>query len=181
MAYDHNKYHKEYQGKYKDNINARRRELYKINKDTVLKKKADYRAKKILEDKTMKQQTNGIHIDLIEHEIDIDDYVKVTLSIPKKLTAMELKGIMIKANQLLKMSQINIAQGPSKHYAPRRASVEWNDSLVQELVNVVEARSANTSKTTVMRIFGEKHDITEKDVAKRYYYLMGHNLLPKSK
>ncbi len=187
MVYDHNKYHKKYQGDNKDTINARRRELYKDNHEHVLEQKRKYRTEKkgeIYKSKTTMEgtkmpQNNGNSVDLIDHEINIDDFVKVTLSIPKKLTAIELKGIMIKANQLLKMSEVSIVQGPKRTYAARRANVEWKDAMVQELVDDMKSRDSDTSKVKVMRAFGEKHDIIEKDVAKRYYYLMGHGLLPK--
>ncbi len=189
MPYNHKEYHKKYNDDNKDDINKRRRELYQKNKAHVLEQKARYRAEKRGEKyipkpiKTMEgtkmPQNNGLHIDLIDHEIVIDQYVKVTLSIPKKLTTIELKGIMIKANQLLKMSEVTVMPGPKRTYAPRRANIEWKDELVQELVDDMKSRDSDTSKVKVMRAFGEKHDITEKDVAKRYYYLMGHGLLPK--
>lgn len=190
MPYNHNEYHKKYQADNTKDINKRRRELYQKNKAHVLEQKAKYRAEKRGEkyipkpikttEGTKMPQNNGESVDLIDHEINIDDYVKVTLSIPKKLTAIELKGIMIKANQLLKMSEVTVMQGPGKHYKQRRAVIEWKDSLVQELVNVMQTRGPDTSKVSVMRTFGEKHDMSSSDVSKRYYYLMGHNLLPKS-
>ena len=129
---------------------------------------------------TQMTENNGMHTDLIDHEIAIDDYIKVTLSIPKQLTAIELKGIMIKANQLLKMSEVTVLAGgiPSRHYKPRRANVEWKEGLVEQLVNAIEARDRDISKTKIFRTFAEKHKLTEKDVTKRYYYLKGHNLLP---
>ena len=52
--------------------------------------------------------------ELIEHNIKIDDYTKVILSIPKEMDAMELKGIMQKANKLMSMSEISLK--PRKKY-----------------------------------------------------------------
>lgn len=118
------------------------------------------------------------NIDLIDHEITIDNYIKVTLSIPKKLTAIELKGIMLKASQLLKMSEITVSTEVRRPYKKRENTLK--DKIVLELVNMMETRDRNTSKVKIFKAFGEKHTISYTDVAKRYYYLMGHGLLPKS-
>ena len=47
-------------------------------------------------------------IELLEHEIVIDEHIKVTLMIPKKLSALELKALMVKSNKLFNLSEVPI-------------------------------------------------------------------------
>ena len=47
--------------------------------------------------------------ELINHEVVIDKYLTATLSIPKKLTSLELKALFMKANKLFNLSEVEIA------------------------------------------------------------------------
>lgn len=189
--YNNNKYHRKYEADNKDVINERRRERYKHNTKHILKQKAALRKKykQAMEGTKMPEQNNGPSaqlaaqangVELIDHVVNIDEYVKVTLSIPKTLTAVELKGIMIKANQLLKMSEITVGLGAPKQYKPRRPVIAWTDNMMQELIDNIAKRGSDLTKSKVMRTFAQKHSMQMNDVSKRYYYLMGNNLLPKA-
>ena len=46
--------------------------------------------------------------DFVEHEVEIDDYITATLKIPKVMTAMDLKSLMVKANKLFNLSEVPI-------------------------------------------------------------------------
>ena len=46
--------------------------------------------------------------ELIEHTVEIDNYITATLRIPKVLDAMELKALMVKANKLFNLAEIEI-------------------------------------------------------------------------
>ena len=52
--------------------------------------------------------------ELVEHIVDIDQYVSVTLKIPKVMTALELKGLTMKANKLFNLAEVPIVQEGSK-------------------------------------------------------------------
>lgn len=115
---------------------------------------------------------NGKNMDLIDHEIAIDEYVKVTLSIPKKLTAMELKGIMLKANQLLKLSEISIQSVQQRgSYKKRREGLGsvWKEGMLAELVGMIGSRGERT-KASIFKEFANKYGMTEHDADKKYYY-----------
>lgn len=184
VKYDRNKYHRTYQGEHKDKINTRRRELYKVNKVKILKQKSIYREKQRMEGTKM-NQNNGPstqvigHIDLIDHEITIDEYVKVTLSIPKKLTAIDLRGIMLKANQLLKMSEISIPQQPMRTNVKRGIGLVWKEGMLAELVGMIERRKDMT-KSSVFKEFSTKYGMTPHDADKKYYYEQTCGRLPKA-
>jgi len=42
--------------------------------------------------------------ELIEHVIEVDKYTELTLKIPLRMTAMELKGLTMKANKIFNLS-----------------------------------------------------------------------------
>ncbi len=117
---------------------------------------------------------------LIEHEIEIDDYVKVTLSIPQKLTAIELKGIMIKANQLLKLSEISISTQQPGTYKKRREGLGsvWKEGMLAELVAMIDGRGS-TTKASIFREFADKYKMLPHDADKKYYYEQTCGRLPK--
>lgn len=46
--------------------------------------------------------------ELVEHTIEIDKYTQLTLKIPKVMSAMDLKGLMVKANKIFNVSEVSI-------------------------------------------------------------------------
>jgi hypothetical protein len=48
--------------------------------------------------------------ELVEHKIVIDEYTELNLKIPKFLTPIELKALMVKANKIFNISDVPIAQ-----------------------------------------------------------------------
>lgn len=48
--------------------------------------------------------------EIIEHIVEIDNYLSATLKIPKKLTAIELKALMMKANKLFNLSETPLVE-----------------------------------------------------------------------
>ena len=53
--------------------------------------------------------------ELLEHEVVIDEHIKVTLMIPKKLSALELKALMVKSNKLFNLSEVPIISEKRKY------------------------------------------------------------------
>lgn len=71
--------------------------------------------------------------ELIEHKIEIDEYVSATLRIPKVLTAIELKALMIKANKLFNLADVPLAAGGSpRRYVRNSLGDEQKKALIKE-------------------------------------------------
>jgi len=49
-------------------------------------------------------------MDLIEHTLEIDNYISASVKIPKVLSAIEFKGIMMKVDKLLKLAESPIVE-----------------------------------------------------------------------
>lgn len=48
--------------------------------------------------------------DIVEHIVEIDSYVSVTIKIPKRLSAIDLKALMAKANKMFNLSETPIIE-----------------------------------------------------------------------
>ena len=57
--------------------------------------------------------------DLIEHIIDVDEYISITLKIPKVLTPMGLKALTVKANKLFNLSEVPLVDSKKRQYGIR--------------------------------------------------------------
>lgn len=81
----------------------------------------------------MKIQTPPPERELIKHRVEIDQFTAVELSIPKILTAMELKGLMMKASQLFKMSEVTMDETPRKYAHTGR--IDWTEEMKEIIRN----------------------------------------------
>jgi hypothetical protein len=90
-------------------------------------------------------------MEMIEHEVVVDDYITVKLKIPKVLTAMDLKGLMMKTNKLFNMSEVAIQQ-PST----RKKYVKFSDDIKDEI-----ARLAYKENLKPKQIYGKLKDKCE--------------------
>lgn len=54
------------------------------------------------------EDVNNNKFDIHEIKIKIDEYINVTLKLPKVMTAMQFKAILSKSNSLLKLSDVRI-------------------------------------------------------------------------
>lgn len=87
---------------------------------------------------------------LIEHEVIIDRYTKITLSIPKQLDATELKSLMTKANKLFSLSEIEIQSKGTRLIQNRhRWNKEENDFLIA-------LAKSNVRLNEVIKLFNER-------------------------
>lgn len=50
----------------------------------------------------------------VEHIVEIDKYIEVKLKIPKRLSAMDLKGLMSKTDKLFKLSEAKMVSTAEK-------------------------------------------------------------------
>jgi hypothetical protein len=48
--------------------------------------------------------------ELIEHTIEVDEYISATIKIPKVLSALDFKSLMVKADKFFKISEPSIVQ-----------------------------------------------------------------------
>ena len=67
--------------------------------------------------------------EMIEHRVEIDDYVSATIKIPKILTAMELKALMVKANKLFNLAEVPLVDSKPKYKPISNSSNITNDDL----------------------------------------------------
>lgn len=88
---------------------------------------------------------NGLDREFVEHFIDIDELMELKMKIPKRLDALELKALMVKADKLFKLSEVTIAPQEStepRHYRKRNGKKsgwkKWTDDMLIELVAMNE-------------------------------------------
>lgn len=67
---------------------------------------------------------NDTDIEIVEHEVEIDDNISATLKIPKKMTAIDLKSLMLKANKMFNLAEVPI-MAKRNGYAKRNYANQW--------------------------------------------------------
>jgi len=138
------------------------------------------------------------HEERIEHKIVIDQYTEVTLKIPKTLTAMGLKALMMKANKLFNLSEIQEPVQKRKYVykkkpgRPRkideqqvqrrgRNSTLWNEERVSYLKKQININSKYKEKVVCMNKKFNTDVFTLKNIQKKYYNLRQNNKWDKIK
>ncbi len=65
--------------------------------------------------------------DYHEHIVEVSSHIEVKLKIPKRLTAMALKGLMLQSSKLMNLSEITIGEDiPKRKYKLRQPKFENN-------------------------------------------------------
>lgn len=88
--------------------------------------------------------------DMVEHTVEIDEYISATIKIPKKLTAIELKALMVKANKLFNLAEVPIvAKRAANNVVGRQEAISlikmWKEGLqaqVQQRLKVNDLKKA---------------------------------------
>ena len=57
--------------------------------------------------------------DIIDHIVEIDSHISATLKIPVRLSAIELKALMVKANKLFNLSETPLMDIQKRTYQKR--------------------------------------------------------------
>lgn len=103
-----------------------------------------------------------------DHIIEIDQYTELILKIPKKMNAVELKGLCTKATKLFNMSEIPL---PKKSISNRsRLSIEQKKKFILEFekaklcgeLDYVAERKGYTPKEYKNKVYQMKYDIRAK-------------------
>ena len=117
--------------------------------------------------------------ELIEHEVIINDMMEIKMKIPKKMTAMDLKALMVKANKIFSISDTSIDDSRSKIgvtsgawiRGPRTAWTPETDKKMNKLWNDGENIRSVMSKLEEMGC----ESLTKAKVYSRKDYLMRNN------
>jgi predicted RNA-binding protein with RPS1 domain len=131
-------------------------------------------------------QENG----LVEHHVVVDNYISATLKIPKILTALELKGLMIKAKKLYELSG-DALDMPKRHYEKKNGKKEettmpsitekqnlnqrqakWKKPQIKMLKDAINSRKEGETVMSVIRNISEKIGMTENQCFHKYKNLM---------
>jgi hypothetical protein len=136
---------------------------------------------------------------LIEHEVVIDNYISATLKIPKLLTALELKGLMIKAKKLYELSgnDIHIKRPYNKKNSKKEKEVtiplkagkqnsaqkyiKWEDAQIKILKNEINKRAEGESVMDAIRRVNKRIGYTEQQCFDKYKNMMVRDGIWKSK
>lgn len=100
--------------------------------------------------------------ELIEHTVRVDEHISVQMKIPKELDALALKGLMVKANKLMNLSEVPVAAAK-----PKKAPYGfWNDELRAELKAMLKKHKI---KSRVQQMFADKYKISPVTVRNEFY------------
>ena len=100
--------------------------------------------------------------EMIEHTIEIDEYVSVTLKIPKVLTAIELKALMYKANKLFNLAEVPLTPGKR----PRQKYIKHDLEAKKNIVKAYDKSSTKEEKEELAKKYG----MSIVDISKTIYY-----------
>lgn len=121
----------------------------------------------------MDEQTTN---ELMMHFIEVDEYTTIQLSIPKRLSAADLKGLMMKANKIFNISDMQEMQQVKgyKEGRTRGERVFWTkemDTYIVENIGKMQIREMiphlkNSSPSiTEAAIYGRNKRLREKGLA----------------
>ena len=100
------------------------------------------------------------------HKIIIDSNLSVDMLIPVELTAIELKGLMVKANKLFNLSQTGLGLVSKK----RKSLEKWDE-------NELEIIMKNYGKLEPKQIAKLLPTRTKKQISMKIYYLQSRGRL----
>lgn len=111
--------------------------------------------------------------ELVEHTIEVDEYTNVTLKIPKVLTPIELKSLMMKANKLFNLSEVPMRVESSLRYPKDRKGngkqirfTEMQDTQLFHMKTIAKKNYATIST---------KMNLPEQKLKNRVWYLKNQN------
>lgn len=117
-----------------------------------------------MEQKAQEKENQEKESQLIEHEIEVNNYVSVRLKIPKKLDALELKSLSTMSTKLLNLSQVTDAkQLPSRE--PRRM-LRNQEQRVEVLKEFLKAENKQERQ-----VLADKHGVPLKRYCQRMHNL----------
>ncbi len=107
--------------------------------------------------------------ELIEHIVEIDDYISVIIKIPKRLDALKMKALMMKTNKLFNLSEVPIQEGPRGSYKKKiRKKTDYTKFSIEELTEIV--KSWITGDHDVRNALSSKLEIDRDTLAKKVSY-----------
>ena len=112
--------------------------------------------------------------ELIEHTVEIDEYVSATIRIPKVLTAIDLKALMYKANKLFNIAEVPLVAVKKRVYhrsdykGSNRLVNEYDSASKEERLEMAERLGIN-AKLLYQRVWGLKKDVGINKVDDRAY------------
>lgn len=106
--------------------------------------------------------------ELIEHTIIVDEHISVQMKIPKELDALALKGLMVKANRLMNLSEVQIqTQKKSVKKSQQNGNFDWTPERLSELKQMTKTAA---SQQEGFRLFSAKYGISKGAVQARFYW-----------
>ena len=99
---------------------------------------------------------------MVEHKVEIDEYVSVTLKIPKVLTAIELKALMYKANKLFNLAEVPLVPGKGARQKYSKHDLETKKKIVKEYDKLATKEEREG--------LAKKYGMSTVDVSKTIYY-----------
>lgn len=107
-----------------------------------------------------------VKMEMLEHEVIIDDNILVKLKIPKILTAMELKALSIKADKMFKISEVTMPKS-----AGRKPSgiAMFTEEMTNDIMQLRDTKHLGYDE--IARRINKKYDtkISRSSIQSRYY------------
>ena len=109
--------------------------------------------------------------ELIEHTVEIDEYLSATIKIPKVLDALELKALMAKANKLFNLAEVPIANTQKRKYT--KSSEKWKTFSPEMVDFIIATINSGADYNQLTKNFNEKFNSNvDKDrLMKKVYYI----------
>ena len=102
--------------------------------------------------------------ELLLHTIKVDEYISVDMKIPRELDALSLKGLMLKANRLLNLSEVAIPVATPK--TRNKVNGFWTEE--KRVAFKKELKAAKTNQLAFAS-FGKKHGIADTTARNEFY------------
>ena len=103
--------------------------------------------------------------ELIEHTVEVDDHILVTLKIPKVLNAMELQGLMEKSRKLMSLASTPTGVAPPKGRRTTYTRVKYTPEMDKLVKKVLETGTYKDAANEVNLRFSA--EVTEKTLYAR--------------
>ena len=110
--------------------------------------------------------------EVVEHIVVVDEYISAILKIPKELSALDLKALMVKSNKLLNLAEVRIYDGPERSTQKYDTSRKFN---IDERTNAVKTwfTGNGTIKEELAKTLDMKRNVLARKVS---YWRHRHNI-----
>ena len=121
--------------------------------------------------------------ELIEHKVEVDEYISAIIKIPKVLTALELKSLMSKANKLFNLAEVPIVRITRPYNKRVKHSGRGIRVYTPEMIDFIIRRvNSGDNYNTLTENFNNKFgkDFSKDKLMKKVYYIKNRGQWDKS-